>query len=152
MAYQVKLFHIADDAPLADRIAMKRAHIEHLGPIVKRSVGNRWYDQTRRALAQLRQELEQLEAQALVESSTPGQQPGPGPTDPVCGNCGNPLSQHFVEGYGSEVRTYCNQTTNGDVFTDEPSDSALFDMLVERMPDVYEALRASWKKENGHEG
>ena len=73
-------------------------------------------------------------------------------TDPVCGNCGNPLSQHFVESYGSEVRTYCNQVTNGDIFTDEPTDSALFGMLVEQMPDVYEALRASWKKENGHEG
>lgn len=72
-------------------------------------------------------------------------------TDPVCGNCGNPLSAHFVESYGREVRTYCNQVTNGDVFTDEPSESALFDMLVERMPEVYESLLAAWKREHGHE-
>lgn len=62
MAYEVKLFNIADDAPLADRIAMKRAHIEHYEPILARSVGNRWYDQSRRFLDQLHEELAQIEA------------------------------------------------------------------------------------------
>lgn len=71
-------------------------------------------------------------------------------SDPVCGNCGNPLSKHFVERYGDEVRTYCNQTTNGDIFTDEPSNAAIFDMLFERMPDVYDVLLEAWKRENGH--
>lgn len=72
-------------------------------------------------------------------------------TDPVCGNCGNPRSRHFVESYGSEVRTYCFLDTNGDVFTSDPSDADIMEMLEERMPEVYESLVATWKRENGHE-
>lgn len=63
MTYQVPNFSIADDAPLTDRIAMKRAHIAHYEPVLARSVGNRWYDQGRRNLARLRQELNDLLAQ-----------------------------------------------------------------------------------------
>ena len=75
MTYQVPNFSIADDAPLAERIAMKRAHIAHYEPILVRSVGSRWHDQGRRYLAQLRQELQQLEAQALDNPSTPASAP-----------------------------------------------------------------------------
>lgn len=71
-------------------------------------------------------------------------------SDPVCGNCGNPLSAHYRERCGAETRVYCNTTTNGDVFTDEPQDSAILQMLVDRMPDIYDALVRDWKRENGH--
>lgn len=71
-------------------------------------------------------------------------------SDPICGNCGNPLSKHYPERYGDELRTYCNTTTNGDVFTDEPQDSAILEMLIDRLPDTYDGLVSAWKQENGH--
>lgn len=43
------------------------------------------------------------------------------PDDPICGNCGNPLSKHFPEQCGHKWTIYCNKVTNGDVFTEEPS-------------------------------
>lgn len=71
-------------------------------------------------------------------------------SDPICGNCGNPLSKHYPERYGDELRTYCNTTTSGDVFTDEPQDSAILEMLADRMPEIHDALVADWKREHGH--
>ena len=71
-------------------------------------------------------------------------------TDPICGNCGNPQTKHYREHYGNEVRTYCNTFTNGDVFTDYPQDSAILEMLIDRMPEVHDALVADWKREHGH--
>lgn len=70
--------------------------------------------------------------------------------NPICGNCANPLSAHFVERYGDEARVYCNQQTSGDVFTDEPTDEAIMEMLLERHPQVYEGLRTAWRQEHGH--
>lgn len=72
-------------------------------------------------------------------------------SDPICGNCGNPLSEHFVETYGSETRMYCYTHTTGDIFTDEPQDSAILSMLVERRPEIYDELVVTWKTENGHD-
>lgn len=71
-------------------------------------------------------------------------------TDPICGNCGNALSKHFREKYGEEERIYCNTRTNGDVFTDEPADHEIMCMLIDRIPDVYDTLVATWKREHGH--
>lgn len=80
MTFKVPNFDIPDDAPLDDRIAMKRAHIAHYEPILARSVGNRWYDQGRRNLAKLRQELDDLLGQeesgiAPDPSCSPGRRP-----------------------------------------------------------------------------
>lgn len=71
MTYQIPNFSIADDAPLDERIAMKRAHVAHYEAVLARSLGNRWYDRGRRGLAQLRQELDALEAQGSADPSAP---------------------------------------------------------------------------------
>lgn len=72
-------------------------------------------------------------------------------TDPVCGNCGNPLTQHYVESHPREgQRIYCNTFTNGDLFTSEPQESVIMDMLVDQHPDIYDGLINKWKIENGH--
>lgn len=70
--------------------------------------------------------------------------------EPICGNCGNPLSKHYREKVREEERLYCNTFTNGDVFTSEPSDSWLFSELQERHPEICDALVAEWKIKNGH--
>ena len=77
MAYQVQTFQIAADAPLADQIAMKRAHIAHHESILARSQGSRWYDQSRRFLIQLRQELAELELKAAATAAASGLGEGP---------------------------------------------------------------------------
>ncbi len=72
--------------------------------------------------------------------------PGTGSaSDPICGNCGNPLSKHF-----HEREEYCNDTTTGDVFTDEPSSALLADWLMGRHPGLHARLVNQWKCEHGH--
>lgn len=71
--------------------------------------------------------------------------------DPICGNCENPLSQHYRENVGKEERIYCYTHTNGDLFTNTPPDSWVFNELLERHPDIYDALVAEWKMANGHD-
>ena len=70
--------------------------------------------------------------------------------DPICGACDKRLSRHHREQYDGVQRIYCNTTTTGDVFTDEPRDAAILEMLAERMPDTHNALVAAWKREHGH--
>lgn len=67
------------------------------------------------------------------------------PGDPICGNCGNPLSKHY-----HEHEEFCNLTTTGDIFTDEPRESLIIDKLVENHLEEYEQIILEWKKENGH--
>ena len=66
-------------------------------------------------------------------------------SDPICGNCGNPLSKHF-----DEDEMFCNETTNGDVFTSTPVDSILLDYIREKSVVFYNQLVKDWKRDNGH--
>lgn len=63
----------------------------------------------------------------------------------ICGNCGKRLSEHHHE---DEV--YCNTFTNGDVFTDDPSDDTLMAWLREKHPSFIDDETAAWKRANGH--
>lgn len=68
--------------------------------------------------------------------------------DPICGDCEMPKSQHFHEG----KIWYCNQVTNGDVFTDHPSDANLLAYMEFEDPALIETWRDRWKREHGHRG
>lgn len=70
--------------------------------------------------------------------------------DPICGNCGKRLSEHDVECYRGERTVYCYKHTNGDLFTDTPQDSVIFDMILADNPDMYDDYLARWQRENGH--
>ena len=70
--------------------------------------------------------------------------------DAICGNCGNAYSKHYFEPYGEEQRVYCNMLTNGDIFTDTPSDGVIFDMLLEDHPGLYDYYLAKWRREHKH--
>lgn len=65
--------------------------------------------------------------------------------DKICGNCGNPYSKHYFE---EEI--FCNDFTNGDVFTDEPQDYILISFIEENYNWVYKLMVYFWKKNNGH--
>lgn len=65
--------------------------------------------------------------------------------DPVCGNCGNKRSVHY-----HEDRIYCFDHTNGDVFTDEPSDAILVGWIEYAHTDTHKMLVNDWKHANGH--
>jgi uncharacterized protein (DUF2147 family) len=69
----------------------------------------------------------------------------------TCGNCGNKYSEHHAETHGGQDYVFCNMDTNGDVFTDEPSDSALMDFIRDRYENFLNAIVKKWKSENGHE-
>jgi len=70
--------------------------------------------------------------------------------DPICGNCGKPLSKHFKE----DQTYFCYEHTNGDAFDNEPSERWLDQKVIEyalsQRPDIYDELILSWQKENGH--
>lgn len=70
--------------------------------------------------------------------------------DAICGNCGNAYSKHYFEPYGDEQRVYCNTFTNGDIFTDTPSDDTIFNMILDDNPEMYDQYLARWQKANGH--
>lgn len=69
-------------------------------------------------------------------------------TDPICGNCGKAKSEHAKELNRPEL--FCYMHTTGDIFTDEPRESVIFDKMQERYPTLYESLVEEWKRENGH--
>jgi len=72
-------------------------------------------------------------------------------TEAVCGNCGNKFSQHFIEtGHGEEQIAFCNTETNGDIFTEEPSDMAVMSFIRNHYQNFHEAIVSKWKRENGH--
>lgn len=70
--------------------------------------------------------------------------------DAICGNCGNRFDKHFPERHGGEDFVFCNQVTNGDVFTSEPSEHAVYDYLMETEPSFMELAIVNWKRANGH--
>lgn len=57
------------DAPLAERLEVKREEIQNYERILSENRHNRWYDQGRRHLAQLKSELEALEQEAAERAS-----------------------------------------------------------------------------------
>ena len=65
--------------------------------------------------------------------------------DPICGNCGQPYSKHYFE-----REDYCYHDTTGDVFMDEPHDQWVMERMAERHPELFDAIVAEWKRENGH--
>lgn len=66
-------------------------------------------------------------------------------SDPICGHCGKPRSMHWVED-----QTYCFENTNGDLFTNEPSDETMAHFIQARDPSAFDFLVKEWKRENGH--
>lgn len=66
--------------------------------------------------------------------------------DPTCGSCFKPLSKHY-----HEREIFCTATTTGDIYTTEPRDDYILDLMSERHPELYQAIVNEWKKENGHE-
>jgi len=68
----------------------------------------------------------------------------------ICANCGRKYKEHYFENYGKEPRIYCFTNTNGDVFSNEPSDHKILDMILEDNPDLYDRYIERWQKENGH--
>ncbi len=67
-------------------------------------------------------------------------------SDPICGNCGKPKSDH--ESHPSGL--YCFDYTNGDLFTDDPSSELMADHIERFHPRLWCLLVAGWKVENGH--
>ena len=65
--------------------------------------------------------------------------------DPICGNCGQPLSKHY-----HEDDEYCYDNTNGDVFTDEPSDCILLSFIERKHTWLHKQFIHNWKVMNGH--
>ena len=65
--------------------------------------------------------------------------------DPICGNCGKVLSEHY-----HEDKIYCFENTNGDIFTDEPDDMEIINFIKENNEDLYNMLVEEWKKYAGH--
>lgn len=65
--------------------------------------------------------------------------------DPICGHCNKPLSRHSR---GNEI--YCFAEYTGDLFSAEPTHEVIGLMLEARHLDIYTALVAEWKKDNGH--
>lgn len=63
----------------------------------------------------------------------------------VCGNCGKRWEEHHHEDVA-----HCNLVTNGDVFTDDPSDDALMAWIREKHPSLVDDEIAAWKRANGH--
>lgn len=65
--------------------------------------------------------------------------------DPICGNCGKPLSQHY-----KEAELYCYHNTTGDIFRDFPNEDLILNQLADKFPEEYDKLVLQWKKDNGH--
>jgi len=72
------------------------------------------------------------------------------PTEPICGNCGKPLSHHDAQRRRGVERVYCFLDTH-DEFSDEPDPDDIVTILEEHWPDVYAAAVKRWRVENGHE-
>jgi hypothetical protein len=70
-------------------------------------------------------------------------------SDTICGNCGTPRSHHFHDPCGLNNR-YCNQITDGDVFTSEPSDATLVAWIRDVNPSVLQSFVIHWKRHHGH--
>lgn len=69
-------------------------------------------------------------------------------SDPICGNCGKPRSRHIHYNDGD----FCNDTTNGDVFTSEPSDATLMAWMRKTYSVWVRAAAREWSRHHGHGG
>jgi len=69
-------------------------------------------------------------------------------SDPICGDCGNPKSKHLTKRGRSAL--FCNADTTGNLFTDEPTQEAILELLEELFPGTEERLDLLWKRNNGH--
>lgn len=63
-------YNVPADAPLEERLMVKREEIENARRVLRENSHSRWYDQSRRHLAVLEEELAAYEAQALAEGLT----------------------------------------------------------------------------------
>jgi len=68
--------------------------------------------------------------------------------DPICGHCKEPRSKHFTEPDRDEL--FCTTYTTGDLFTDEPSDDDILELLEQVHPGMCEKLDMMWKEKFGH--
>lgn len=70
--------------------------------------------------------------------------------NPICGNCGKPLRTHWQNPHN----IYCYEHTNGDIFTDEPSEDFIIQEIVKRYqelyPNIMEDIVKEWRIDNGH--
>lgn len=69
---------------------------------------------------------------------------GPKP-EAVCGHCGGRYDKHYFE-----TEIFCFPNTTGDIYTEEPNDDIIFEMITESDPDLYDKMVKKWKEENGH--
>ena len=79
-----------------------------------------------------------------VEDRLPELESGTG-KNPICGNCEKRKVDHYFE---SEI--YCFENTTGDIFTDEPREDLITNMMVGLYPEIYTQLVSHWKKKSGH--
>lgn len=63
----------------------------------------------------------------------------------VCGNCEKAYNEHYFE---HEV--YCFTNTTGDIFTEEPNDNIVSDIIYEKHHELVQSVINEWKAENGH--
>lgn len=64
----------------------------------------------------------------------------------ICGNCCKRWDEHY-----HEELPFCNKITNGDIFTDEPNEHAIYDYLMDKEPSFMAEIVNKWKRDNGHE-
>lgn len=69
-------------------------------------------------------------------------------SEPICGNCGKPRSQHY-----GEDKDYCREAVSyfQTDFSETPSDSTLMSWLRHESPVLYEQAVLRWKQAHGHE-
>lgn len=63
----------------------------------------------------------------------------------ICGNCEKRYSEHYFE---NEV--FCFLNTTSDIFTDEPNESIVLNMIINKYPSLYDKCVSEWKINNGH--
>lgn len=63
----------------------------------------------------------------------------------ICGNCGKSYGDHYFE-----HQVFCFENTNGDIFTDEPNENMIMNMIEEKAPHLREVVIKEWKIKNGH--
>lgn len=64
----------------------------------------------------------------------------------ICGYCGQQRYKHYIED-----EAYCFPDTNGDLWTNEPCDEMIADMVKEYFPEIWAKVVHKWKTDNGHE-
>lgn len=69
-------YNVPADAPLEERLTVKREEVENARRVLRENSHSRWYDQSRRHLAVLEEELAAYETQARAQGLiVPAQEP-----------------------------------------------------------------------------